>query len=73
MNQLSLDEMKTIIGGIMSPPDSICSIQCGDGSIGSHDCGPGIACTAATWENAIYCSNNEYPYCPCDGHDIPNT
>lgn len=73
MKQLSKSEMKEIVGGFISPPSSSCAVRCGDGTIGSHDCGIGVSCTAVPEEGAVYCWNSNIPNCPCDGHDIPQT
>ena len=55
MKQLSNNEMKKVLGGVLPPPpppppnqpESICSVQCGNGDWKTRDCGSGSTCSCS--------------------------
>lgn len=70
MKELSVKEMKNIIGGIYLPPMSICFVRCNDGGVKEINCGSNSMCVASPDSQTVTCnlfSGESYDFCPCEG------
>jgi bacteriocin-like protein len=68
MKELSNDEMKKVMGGVLAPPpphpESTCSVQCSNGEWKDRDCGSGSTCSSTGTKIACNTETTGKEMCP---------